>query len=153
MRVTDTVIMRPATAADLPAIVAMLADDVLGAARESPDDLAPYEKAFADIEADPSELLAVATLDGAVVGSLQVSWLPGLSHRGALRAQVESVRVAASVRSRGVGEAMMRWVIDQARARDCVLVQLSTHKTRTDAHRFYERLGFTASHLGYKLPL
>ncbi|WP_028926279.1 GNAT family N-acetyltransferase [Pseudonocardia acaciae] len=150
---TDTVIMRPATAADLPAIVAMLADDVLGAARESPDDLAPYEKAFADIEADPSELLAVATLDGAVVGSLQVSWLPGLSHRGALRAQVESVRVAASVRSRGVGEAMMRWVIDQARARDCVLVQLSTHKTRTDAHRFYERLGFTASHLGYKLPL
>nr|WP_211261530.1 GNAT family N-acetyltransferase [Pseudonocardia acaciae] len=146
-------IMRPATAADLPAIVAMLADDVLGAARESPDDLAPYEKAFADIEADPSELLAVATLDGAVVGSLQVSWLPGLSHRGALRAQVESVRVAASVRSRGVGEAMMRWVIDQARARDCVLVQLSTHKTRTDAHRFYERLGFTASHLGYKLPL
>lgn len=150
---TDTVMMRRATAADLPAIVEMLADDVLGAARESTDDMAPYEKAFADIEANPSELLAVATLDGAIVGTLQISWLPGLSHRGALRAQVEAVRVAGSQRGQGVGEAMMRWVIAEARARDCVLVQLSTDKSRTDAHRFYDRLGFVPSHLGYKLRL
>ncbi|MBW4721366.1 GNAT family N-acetyltransferase [Saccharothrix obliqua] len=145
--------IRRATEADLPAILALLADDQLGATRESPDDLAPYRAAFAAIDADASELLVVAERGGEVVGTLQVSFLPGLSRKGSLRAQVEGVRVARGVRGEGLGETMMRWVLDEARSRGCTLVQLTTDKRRTDAHRFYEKLGFTATHEGYKLPL
>lgn len=149
---TDVTIRR-ATAADLPAIVALLADDMIGGSRESPDDLAPYKRAFETIEADDREYLAVAERDGQVVATLQLSVLPGLSRRAALRAQIEGVRVAGSARGRGLGETLMRWAIDEARSRGCVLVQLTSDKARADAHRFYERLGFTATHEGFKLPL
>ena len=151
--VVSEVSLRRASADDVAVIVAMLADDEIGAARESPGDLAPYRRAFDAIDADPSELLVVAERGGQVVGTVQVSWLPGLSRHGALRAQLEGVRVARAARGSGVGEAMMGWVIERARSRGCALVQLTTDKTRTDAHRFYDRLGFTATHQGYKLPL
>jgi GNAT superfamily N-acetyltransferase len=146
------VVLRRAAAADLPAIVALLADDPLGATREGADP-APYEAAFAAVDADPAHLLVVADDDGAAVGTLQLSFLPGLSRGGALRAQVEGVRVAASGRGRGLGEAMLRWCADEARRRGAVLVQLTTDSRRPDAHRFYERLGFVASHVGMKLEL
>jgi len=149
---TDVTIRR-ATAADIPAIVALLADDDIGVTRESPDDLTPYQRAFALIEADPLEFLAVAERAGEVIGTLQLSMLPGLSRKGALRAQIEGVRVARSARGLGLGETMLRWAIDEARDRGCVLVQLTSDKTRKDAHRFYGNLGFTATHEGFKLPL
>lgn len=147
--------IRRATAADLPAIVAMLADDPLGATREDTAlPLAPgYRAAFAAIAADPNQILAVAERDGAVVGTFQLCFLPGLSHQGAWRGQVEAVRVAASQRGAGLGERMMQWAVAQCRARGCGVVQLATDKSRKDAHRFYDRLGFRASHEGYKLKL
>ena len=144
--------VRRAVRDDVPALVALLADDVLGAARESAD-LAPYERAFAAVDADPAHLLVVAEVDGEVVGTLQLTVLPGLSRQGALRAQVEGVRVAAAHRSSGLGGALVTWAADEARRRGCVLLQLTTDARRADAHRFYERLGFERSHLGFKLPL
>lgn len=149
----DEVVIRRATGSDVPAIVALLADDELGAARESPDDLAPYRRAFELIDADAGELLVVADRGGEIVGTLQLSLLPGLARQGALRAQIEAVRVARGERGNKLGQRLIRWAIDQARARGCALVQLTSDKTRTDAHRFYERLGFTASHEGFKLKL
>jgi ribosomal protein S18 acetylase RimI-like enzyme len=146
------VIFRRATAADVPAIVALLADDVLGAAREAPGDPS-YAAAFAAIEADANQLLAVAEDQGRVAGCLQVSFIPGLSHRGAWRGQVESVRVAADRRGSGLGRELLAWAIAQCRARGCTIVQLTTDKSRAQARRFYESLGFTASHEGMKLRL
>jgi ribosomal protein S18 acetylase RimI-like enzyme len=146
--------LRRATVADLPALVALLADDELGARREEPDgDLAPYRAAFDLIAADPAHLLVVAMVGGVVMGTLQLSLLPGLARRGALRAQIEGVRVASGARSRGLGEAMLGWAVEEARRRGCALVQLTTDKSRTDAARFYERLGFVATHEGLKLML
>lgn len=145
-------IFRRATADDLPAIVALLVDDVLGAAREAPGDPA-YAAAFAAIEADPNQLLAVAEQDGRLLGCLQLTFLPGLSHRGAWRGQVESVRVAADQRGTGLGRRFLEWAIAQCRARGCRMVQLTTDKSRADARRFYESLGFIASHEGMKLAL
>jgi GNAT superfamily N-acetyltransferase len=147
------VIIRRATAEDIPAIVAMLADDELGALRESPDDLTPYERAFAAIDAAEHEVLVVAEQDGGVVGTLQLTVLRGLSRQGASRAQVEGVRVASAVRGQGVGEKLMRWAVDEAKARGCAVVQFTSDKSRVDAHRFYLRLGFTKSHEGFKLTL
>jgi GNAT superfamily N-acetyltransferase len=149
------VTFRRATASDLPAIVAMLADDGLGRGREDASlPLAPpYLDAFAAIEADSNQILAVAEADGAVVGTLQLTFIPGLSHKGAWRGQVESVRVASSRRGTGLGQAMLEWALDECRARGCRMVQLTTDKSRADAHRFYERLGFKASHEGFKLVL
>ena len=146
--------LRRATAADLPARVARLADDQLGAARETADgDLTPYRRAFALVDADPAHVL-VAAMDGdTLVGTLQLTFLPGLARRGALRAQIEAVRVAAGARGRGLGAAMVGWAVEEARTRGCGLVQLTTDKSRADAHCFYERLGFVASHEGMKLPL
>lgn len=149
---TDVTIRR-ATAADVAPIVALLADDELGSARESLDEPEPYQRAFAAIDADDDELLAVAERDGVVVGTLQLSLLRGLSRRGAFRAQIEGVRVAGPERGQGLGERLMRWAIEQARARGCVIVQFTSDKTRVDAHRFYARLGFTATHEGFKMPL
>jgi ribosomal protein S18 acetylase RimI-like enzyme len=146
------VIFRAATAADVPAIVALLADDVLGAAREAPGDPA-YALAFAAIAADTNQLLAVAELGGRVVGCLQLSVIAGLSHRGAWRGQIESVRIAADQRGTGLGRRFLDWAIAQCRARDCRMVQLTTDKSRADARRFYESLGFVASHEGMKLAL
>ncbi|MEU4745777.1 GNAT family N-acetyltransferase [Actinosynnema sp. NPDC023658] len=146
-------IIRRATAEDVPAIVAMLADDELGASRESPGDLAPYRRAFEAIDAAGHEVLAVAERDGEVVGTLQLTVLRGLSRRGASRAQIEAVRVASGARGQGLGEELVRWAIDEAKARGCAVVQLTSDKSRVAAHRFYLRLGFTRSHEGFKLPL
>jgi GNAT superfamily N-acetyltransferase len=145
--------IRRATEADVPAIVALLAEDVLGATRESPDDLTPYRTAFKGIDADPNQFLAVAERDGEVVGTMQLTYLPGLSRMGGTRAQIEAVRVRGTERGTGLGSRLMAWAIDQARERGCILVQLTSDTTRTEAHRFYEQLGFTASHLGFKLTL
>ena len=148
--------LRRATREDLPAIVGLLVNDPLGRTREAAsgaDDSGPYETAFAAIESDPAQVLVVATDGIDVVATMQLSFIPGLARRGALRAQVEAARVVASHRSRGLGAAMFEWVIDEACRRGCSIVQLTTDKTRADAHRFYERLGFTASHEGYKLQL
>ena len=150
-----TVRLRRAAEADLPEILRLLVDDQLGASRDSADpaDLAPYRRAFNAIDADPNQLLVVAVDGESVVGTMQVTLIPGLARRGALRAQIEAVRVAAPHRGRGLGAAMMGWAVDEARDRGCALVQLTSDKSRGDAHRFYDRLGFTASHEGYKLAL
>ena len=145
-------IVRRAAAADLPAIVALLADDVLGAGRETPGDPA-YAAAFAAIEADVNQVFAVADQDGRIVGCLQLSFIPGLSRRGMWRGQIESVRIAAEQRGLGLGQRLFDWAIAQCRARGCGLVQLTTDKARPEARRFYESLGFVASHEGMKLAL
>jgi ADP-ribose pyrophosphatase YjhB (NUDIX family)/GNAT superfamily N-acetyltransferase len=147
------VVLRRATVHDLSAIVGLIADDQLGATREDPADLAAYQRAFAAIDADRSQLLVVLVDGDAVVGTMQLSFLPGLSRGGALRGQVVAVRVAASHRGRGLGEQMIRWAVDESARRGCALVQLTTDKSRADAHRFYARLGFTASHEGFKLAV
>jgi GNAT superfamily N-acetyltransferase len=150
------VVLRRARLEDVAAIVRLLGADQLGATRDGvhdAGDLAAYEEAFRVIDADPAHLLLVADSGGTVVGTMQLSFLPGLARRGALRAQVEAVRVADSTRGTGIGGAMMQWAIAEARRRGCALVQLTSDKTRTDAHRFYERLGFAASHEGMKLKL
>ena len=143
---------RDARRDDVPAIVALLADDVLGAEREGAVDEA-YLVAFAEIQADSGSRLIVAEADGKVAGTLQLNFLPGLSRHGMLRAQIEAVRVAATHRGRGLGREMISWAIGQAREHGCGLVQLTSDKRRPDALRFYESLGFTASHEGFKLPL
>ncbi|HSZ47315.1 MAG TPA: GNAT family N-acetyltransferase [Streptosporangiaceae bacterium] len=152
----DRAVLREARPEDVPAIVALIAADQLGATRDGvrdDSDRAAYEQAFRAIDADPAHLLLVAESDGQVVGTMQLSFLPGLARRGALRAQIEAVRVAESTRGSGLGAGMMTWAIDEARRRGCALVQLTSDKSRTDAHRFYERLGFVASHEGMKLRL
>ncbi|MET9319992.1 GNAT family N-acetyltransferase [Streptomyces sp. NPDC003038] len=152
---TDTAqpAIRPATEADLPAIVAMLADDPLGATRESPDDLTPYLAALQRLTDDPNQHLVVAVRADRVVGTLQLTIIPGLSRMGATRSLIEGVRVHADERGSGLGTRFIEWAIEQSRLQDCRLVQLTSDVTRTDAHRFYERLGFTASHVGFKLQL
>ncbi|CAM5490491.1 GNAT family N-acetyltransferase [Streptomyces atroolivaceus] len=145
--------IRPAALAHLPAIVAMLADDPLGAQRESPGDLAPYQAAFRRLADDPNQHLVVAVREDRVVGSLQLTIIPGLSRRGATRSVIEGVRVHADERSSGLGTQLIQWAVDESRRQGCQLVQLTSDATRTDAHRFYERLGFTASHVGFKLSL
>lgn len=146
---------RRARQEDLPAIVRMLADDTLGSRREKATDPLPasYVDAFAAIDADPRMELVVGERQGTVVGTLQLMFLPHLSEQGGLRAQIESVRVHSSVRRLGIGEAMMRWAIDRAAERGCVVVQLTTNRTRAEAQRFYQRLGFVDSHVGMKYPL
>ncbi|MDF2712625.1 MAG: family N-acetyltransferase [Nonomuraea muscovyensis] len=149
----DTVIFRLATAEDVPAIVAMLADDPLGALREGDPGDERYLTAFARIDADPHDELIVAEDDGKVVGTMQLTYLAGLSRLGAERCQIEAVRVAASTRGRGLGRRMIQWAVDRARARGCAMVQLTSDKSRVDAHRFYDSLGFANSHEGFKLAL
>ncbi|MFJ9039807.1 GNAT family N-acetyltransferase [Streptomyces sp. NPDC102406] len=145
--------IRAASAEDVPAIVAMLADDPLGARRESPDDLTPYLAAQARLSADPNQHLVVAVRQGRVVGTLQLTVVPGLSRKGATRSIIEGVRIHADERGSGLGTRLIEWAIEESRRQDCQLVQLTSDATRTDAHRFYERLGFTASHVGFKLAL
>ncbi|MEU9110664.1 GNAT family N-acetyltransferase [Streptomyces sp. NPDC048483] len=145
--------IRRATEADLPAIIAMLADDPLGATRESPDDPTPYRAAYDAIASDPQQHLVVAVREGRTVGTLQLTVIPGLSRRGAARSLIEGVRVHADERGGGLGTQLIKWAIEESRALGCALVQLTSDATRIDAHRFYERLGFEASHLGFKLLL
>jgi GNAT superfamily N-acetyltransferase len=152
---TGSVLFRRAAPEDLPTIVALLADDPIGRARE---ELGPqldnrYREAFAAIERDPNQLLAVAERSGHVIGVLQLSFIPGLTRRGMWRGQIEGVRVAAGERGSGTGRAMLEWAVEECRRRGCGLVQLTSDKRRADAHRFYESLGFEATHQGYKLSL
>ena len=146
------VIFRDARREDVPAIVALLADDMLGAEREAAADEA-YQVAFEQIQSDPRSWLAVAEIAGEGAGTLQLSVLPGLSRHGMPRAQIEGVRVASGHRGQGLGRAMIEWAIGQARQHGGGLVQLTSDKRRHDAVRFYESLGFTASHEGLKLSL
>jgi len=146
-------LVRRATREDVPAIVALLVDDPLGSSRESEGEDTAYLKAFDLIDADPAHELVVLDDGGEVIGTLQLTLLPGLSRHGALRAQIEAVRIASSRRGQGLGEGLFQWAIDESRRRGAVLVQLTTDASRDGAHRFYERLGFVASHVGMKLPL
>lgn len=149
------VTIRDATAADLPAVVALLADDMLGAGRERGDagtDPA-YRAAFEAITADPNNRLLVMEQDGRIVGTLQLTYLPGLSHHGAWRAQIEAVRIASELRGQGLGSRFIAWAVDAARERGCRMVQLTSNKRRTEAHRFYGALGFANSHEGFKCDL
>ncbi|QNP64184.1 GNAT family N-acetyltransferase [Streptomyces genisteinicus] len=145
--------IRAAGADDLPAIVAMLADDPLGAQRESPDDLAPYLAAFERLAGDPHQHQTVAVRDGRVVGTLQLTVIPGLSRRGATRSVIEAVRVHRDERGSGLGTQLIEWAVEESRRLGCSLVQLTSDAQRSDAHRFYERLGFTPSHVGFKRAL
>ncbi|WP_424212784.1 GNAT family N-acetyltransferase [Streptomyces sp. BI20] len=149
----DELLIRPAVEADLPAVVAMLADDTLGASREDPSDLAPYRRAFLALAADPNQHLVVAERAGRVVGTLQLTVIPGLSLKGTTRGLIEGVRVHADERGNGLGSRFIAWAVEKSRAEGCAVVQLTSDKSRVDAHRFYERLGFTGSHLGFKLKL
>jgi len=146
---------RRASAADLEEIVALLADDELGRKREDPDPpLNPrYIDAFAAIDADRNQFLAVVEEGGQIVGCLQLSFIPGLSRLGLWRGQIESVRIASTRRGGGLGKRLFEWAIEECRKRGCEIVQLTTDKSRTDARRFYEGLGFVASHEGMKLTL
>ena len=150
MSAIPSVTIRRARNDDVAAIVAMLADDHLGRARERLEHPLPasYREAFERLDADPNVTLVVAEEAGRVVGSLQLCILPGLSSQGASRGLIEDVRVASDRRSRGIGEQLVQWAVSEARARGCRLVELLTHQTRVDAQRFYERLGFAKSHVG-----
>jgi ribosomal protein S18 acetylase RimI-like enzyme len=154
MSTLSAVTIRRARREDVGLIVAMLADDPLGSARERIEQPLPasYFRAFEALENDPNIQLVVAEeKDGAVVGCLQLCILPGLSSQGASRGLLEDVRVAAHCRSRGIGESLVQWAVTEARGRGCKLVELLTHHTRVDAQRFYKRLGFQPSHVGMTL--
>lgn len=146
------VTIREAGEGDLADIAALLADDGLGRGRES-DDAEVYRAAFARMQGQPGNVYLVAEVGGTVAGCLQYTVIHGLSRAGASRAQIEGVRVASDQRGRRIGEAMMRAAIGRARTDGCALVQLTSDKRRVDARRFYERLGFEASHEGMKLAL
>ncbi len=146
-------VFRDATRADLEKIVRLLADDVLGSSRESAEVNEHYEKAFAAIDADPHNRLIVADTDGDVIATLQLTYIPGLTYMGSSRAQIEGVRVAGDLRGRGVGHAMLRWAIEEARAMGCRVVQLTSDRQRPDAIRFYQKVGFRPSHMGLRYPL
>lgn len=149
------VTFRDATLADLPAIVALLAEDTLGEKREDPSlPLDPaYERAFNLIAASSDQRQIVAELDGAVVGTMQLTFIPGIAFKGAWRGQIEAVRVAGALRGQGIGGEMIDWAVAQCRARGCRMVQLTSDKSRSAAHRFYERLGWNRSHEGFKFKL
>lgn len=146
---------REATREDLPEIVRMLADDFLGATRERYENPLPesYVKAFEEIDADKNNELIVAEIDGEIVGTLQITFTPSISLQGGKRATVESVRVDAEQRGQGLGKELMLWAIERAKSEGCYILQLTTNSERTDAHRFYENLGFEGSHLGMKIYL
>ena len=149
------VFFRLAARVDVPSIVQMLADDDLGSQRERSEDPLPesYYSAFEQIHTDTNHELIVAEQNGEVIGTLHLMFLPSISFQGGLRAQVESVRVDKRFQSQGIGSAMMKWTMGRARQRGVYVIQLTTHKSREAAHRFYERLGFKGSHLGMKLSL
>jgi GNAT superfamily N-acetyltransferase len=151
--------VRRARAEDLPALVALIAEDPVSAGRgdavgDGAGDLAPYAAAFAEIDADPAHLLVcLDEAGGTTVGTLQLSVLPNLGRRGTRRAQLEAVHVSGARRGHGYGAALVGWAVEEARRRGCGLVQLTSDASRTGAHRFYERLGFVASHHGFKRDL
>jgi N-acetylglutamate synthase-like GNAT family acetyltransferase len=143
---------RDAQLDDIPYIVSLLADDPLGAQREQLGDPA-YAEALKAIDAEPSTRFIVVEEDGVVVGCMQLTIMPGLARRGARRAQLESVRIAGSQRRKGLGALLVAEGVRLAREAGCGMVQLSSDMSRKDAHRFWERQGFKASHVGMKLHL
>lgn len=143
---------RPATRDDVPAVVGLLADDMLGRGREA-SELAPYLAAFDAMAGEGANHLIVAEQDGRIVACYQITFISGLSLTAARRAQIEGVRVARQWRGQGLGEALIGDAETRARAAGCALMQFTTNKARGDAHRFYDRMGFTPSHIGYKKPL
>jgi GNAT superfamily N-acetyltransferase len=147
------VVFREAVRGDLPALIGLLADDVLGKARDFAVVDDAYERAFADIDEDPRNHLAVAEDGGEVVACMQITYIPGLGRHGAERALIEAVRVRSDRRGQGLGREFLEWAIRRAKEHGCVLVQLTTDKSRADAHRFYLSLGFVASHEGMKLAI
>ncbi|OYQ35620.1 GNAT family N-acetyltransferase [Niveispirillum lacus] len=153
MSIKDEIVVRVAQRRDVPEMVALLTDDLLGQGREQSTDLEPYYEAWDEIILDPNAEILILDLDGRVVGMAQLNYARGLGRKGMRRCTIEAVRVAANLRSKGLGAILMENCIDLARARGCGLVQLTTDKRRTDAHRFYQRLGFDASHEGMKLYL
>ncbi len=151
--VAAAVTFRPARRDDVQAIVALLADDPLGAAREDVAQMAAYRQAFERIQQSSDTTLFVGEYAGRVVATYQLSIMPGLSNAGRTRAQIESVRVAADLRSAGIGARLIANAEARARAAGATILQLTTHNMRKRAHTFYDRLGFTASHIGYKRDL
>jgi GNAT superfamily N-acetyltransferase len=148
--------MRSVRADDLPALVRLLDDDPISAGREQTSEPLPpsYADALAAIDADPrNELFVVTEPDGRIVATLQLTYIPGISRNGSQRALVEAVHVASALTGQGIGTELMKWAIDRARARGCRMVQLTSNKSRADAHRFYEALGFVRTHEGFKLQL
>ena len=144
--------VRRALPADVPAILGLLREDSIGAGRETAED-AVYAAAFAAVDADPHQLLLVVRDGAGVAATMQVTFIPGLSRGGTLRAQLEAVRVASRLRGSGLGSAFLAWVLEECRRRGASLVQLTTDTRRVEARRFYERAGFVASHTGMKLDL
>lgn len=144
---------RRAVEADLPAIVGLLADDSLGRTREEASlPLDPgYLAGFNAVTDDPHQFLSVAVLGGKIVGTLQISFIHGVAQRGVKRGQIEAVRVDKALRGQGIGQRYLDWAIRQCRGNGCDFVQLTMNKSRKDTHRFYERIGFTATHEGFKL--
>ncbi len=149
--------IRPATEADLPRIVELIHRGAAPGVTSGEDPGPPlpdsYRRAFVDIKRNDHCEVFVAELDGRVVGTYQLQFLPNLSNRGRWLAQIESVHVDENLRGQGIGEQMLRRAVDDARARGCFRLQLTSNKSRGDAHRFYERLGFVKSHEGMKLAL
>jgi GNAT superfamily N-acetyltransferase len=144
-------LFRPATSTDVPAIVALLADDALGAGREDLTDLETYAAAFARLDANT--LLAVAEIEGQVRATLQMTVIQGLSNRGGRFALLQAVRVDSSLRGQGVGGVFIAWAMGQARDRGCSAIELFSHESREAAQRFYARLGFAPSHVGMRRAL
>jgi GNAT superfamily N-acetyltransferase len=146
---------RLATEADLPIIIRMLADDTLGSLREKSGDILPanYSEAFKKIAADPNQELTVVELNGEIVATFQLTFIPYLTYRGSSRAQVEAVRTSATHRGQGIGSSVFDYIIERAKTKGCHMVQLTSDKKRADAIRFYESKGFVSSHEGMKLHL
>lgn len=145
-------IFRDATREDVPAIVTLLTDDTLGAIREGTD-IEPYLAAFDRMKEEGTNHLIVGEDEGKIIATYQITFISGLSLKAARRAQVESVRVASDLRGKGIGAALMADAEQRALKAGCSLIQLTTNRSRERAHQFYERLGFTPSHLGFKRPL
>jgi GNAT superfamily N-acetyltransferase len=148
-------LIRQATRQDISEVVRLLSDDALGSQREQYGSSVPqsYYDAFARIEQDESNELIVVEMDGEIVATLQLTFLPGMTYQGSMRAQIEAVRVGGRYRNQRIGQRLVEWAVARARQRGCYQVQLTTHKSRRVAHRFYERLGFVASHEGMKLTI
>lgn len=143
---------RKATAADIAPIVALLANDKLGTLREDLNDLSTYTTAFEKIALDENqELMVVENEEGEIIGTLQLSFIQYLTYQGGIRAQIEAVRIREDQRGKGIGEAVFQWAINRAKTKGAHVLQLTSDKQRPDAIRFYEKLGFKASHEGMKL--
>ena len=146
---------RTAGPADLPFIIGLIVEDSVVVTEDRAEDAMDedYRAALAAIDADPNEEMWIVERDSIAVGCFQLSFLPGLMRRGMWRGQIEVVHVSADARNLGIGSEMMRWALARCREKGCGMVQLTSNKKRTDAHRFYERLGFARSHEGFKYYL